>query len=360
MSDDPRKKLPSSSSLERIALCPASYQMSLLAKDCEEETTYAASGDRIHRRLSGEKVELSEDEKDVWQACIRGRDEALDNLFPFGWQETIKEQRIWLKDNAGNPVFSGQFDHVAVCGDEAAIIDYKTGVMPVEHPRTNLQLQSYAVLLLDEHPELKSISVVVVQPLAGGVSHHTFSRDDLRIIKAKIMHILEQANAEAPPIIPGRKQCQYCRASGQCKESVAVATSFAGLSSLTYTPDEAGQILHKVKLAKKTIEKIEEFFRRELMNNPKAVTGWRLNSGSARREVTDPDKIVAYLRNLGIVDPGFDVQTKKVMSITDIRRAIRKHDKKIKDEDIDKLLDGALSDAIKTTRTKPQLKEDKQ
>lgn len=353
---DERAGLPSASSIERMSLCPASYQMSKVVRDIEEDESWTTSGTRIHDKLEGKKVDLTRDENDVYKACVAGRNQILDKLFPFGWQGDVKETRLWMKDGAGKAIFSGKVDHIAEGNNHIAVIDYKTGRIPVTPPQQNLQLQSYAMLIAEENPSVEKASVVVIQPVAGGVTHHTFTRGELRIVKSKILDILSEANGPNPQIIPGRKQCQYCPAKGQCKESVAIATSFNGISSVSYTPDEAGEILERIALSRKAADKIEAYFKAELADNPKAVTGWRLATGSQRRTITNPERVLEFLKSVNLVE---DIPMSKntSMSMSDVRRAVKEHSPDVSDKELNSLLDASLSDALETKRSKPTLKK---
>ena len=75
------------------------------------------------------------------------------------------------------------------------------------------------------------------------------------------------------------------------------------------------------------------------------MPGWKLQAGSARRSIKDPEKLLNQLNSRGI-----EVKAKINLSVTEVEKAIRKH---TNTEGID------LSDYIKTTRTKPSLRKRK-
>lgn len=126
----------------------------------------------------------------------------------------LEEDEMW-----GTPDFVGY-----VPGIKLEVVDYKHGKGHGVSPENNVQLQYYALAAVEKHTELKTYHVpeiwmTIVQPrhFAGGVSTHVITWEELMEFKKQLVSAMDLAvNSEAPPLIPGEKQCQWCPAKNKC------------------------------------------------------------------------------------------------------------------------------------------------
>ena len=198
---------PSASSMEQIALCPASHQAQRGRSDSVSKAAHR--GTMIHLLL-----ELNKNDFECAVELAAKRDELIEQIFPNGRKMTMKEQRLWLGSN-----LSGQADHIVTSGDTGLIMDYKTGVFPVTPAGENLQLMALAVLLKANKPKLKTIYAAILQP-AYEPELVNYDEESLAECKEYLEGLLEKANAEDAPRIGGDKQCHFCKAKGECDEAI--------------------------------------------------------------------------------------------------------------------------------------------
>ena len=198
---------PSASSMEQIALCPASHQAQRGLSDSVSKA--AQRGTMIHLLL-----ELNKNDFECAVELAAKRDEMIEQIFPTGRKMTMKEQRLWLGSN-----LSGQADHIVTSGSKGLIIDYKTGTWPVTPAGENLQLMTLAVLLKDHKPRLKTIYAAILQPTYEP-ELVCYDEDSLVEAREHIESLLEKASAEDAPRIGGDKQCHFCKAKEECEEAI--------------------------------------------------------------------------------------------------------------------------------------------
>lgn len=205
MSD--RGDSPSASSMEQIALCPASHQAQRGRSDSVSKAAHR--GTMIHLLL-----ELNKNDFECAVELAAKRDELIEQIFPTGRKMTMKEQRLWLGSN-----LSGQADHIVTSGDTGLIMDYKTGVFPVTPAGENLQLMALAVLLKANKPKLKTIYAAILQP-AYEPELVNYDEESLAECKEYLEGLLEKASAEDAPRIGGDKQCHFCKAKEECDQAI--------------------------------------------------------------------------------------------------------------------------------------------
>lgn len=296
LSVDERNGLPSASGLERIALCPGSWQ---IESQCprDEGGEDAASGTRIHAWLAGEQVELSEDEASIAEKCR----EQASSLIAAGSTKSI-EQRLWYADKSGSILYSGQADIIARIGDSALIVDYKTGRGAVAASPENIQLRALAVLVKHNFPDVQHVSVAIIQPLARKEPVVCeYGPEELEQAEKQILSILETAQRPDAPLIPSEPACKYCRAKTICPalrktittpeiEDMNNAKTVMAASSASLTPADLGELVaHKVPLARMLCDALEKEAMSRLCKDPESVPGLALDTETPR--VTDSVKL---------------------------------------------------------------------
>ena len=221
MSTNERGDLPSASNAARYASCPGSHRACIGLPDTTSED--AARGDRIHAWLEGmangtiPPPLADPEERDVAERCLRQSGELIREHVGVECERLV-EKRLWDSFRT----WSGKADLVVIDLDgRAIVIDFKTGRGDVETAEGNLQLRALAVLVADlPKTSIDSVTVAIVQPLAGPPSVCMYGRASLDLAFLEIYEIMAKANATNQPRNPG-PWCQYCRAAGtdRCPES---------------------------------------------------------------------------------------------------------------------------------------------
>lgn len=302
---DERDGKPSASSLERLALCPGSYTA---CKGIKETTSGAAErGNRIHAIIAGEKVNNpTADEKAFAAVCGELTDNVVETTLgvPIGdCDEVWREHRLWAVDFR----FSGKPDLVAIHGDAALIVDYKTGGGSVADAAGNIQLRGLAVLVKQySSRKFSSITVCIIQPLAAQrITVCKYLAADLIMATDEVYGIVAAAEDEKAPRTAGRKQCKFCAARTRCPEANAGLATLAASNSLAVmTPEQLSAALDTCEQVESVIEAIRtEAFQR--LQFGEKLDGWGIKAGVERESITDSTTVFSRFLALGGTEAAF-------------------------------------------------------
>lgn len=296
---DERFGWPSASAMNRLALCPGSWNLSRHAPP-QPASADAESGNRVHKALEIPEFDfdsLTEDEFNTVKSCIALENKLISETIGQS-VGTIRESR--MKSRALR--VSGKADAVHVNGDTALILDYKTGRGDVEDANKNLQLRTLAALRFLNFGT-SQIYVAIIQPwVSPQVSVAQYDWRDLNRAVDEVDAILKAARAEDAPRIPSEEACKYCPAKVICKEASQVLLEVAeppggyavGITPETHvaalTSQSLGLLLKRAKLAESIIEAARDEAKRRLENGEQ-VDGWQLKGGAEQDEITDPQGV---------------------------------------------------------------------
>ena len=287
-----RGNYPSASMIGRSFECQASWKMEELAALWHHQPPGgfdedADLGTAIHEALRTDSASgLSTDEERNLFSQIRYRlNQFLEYCRTNDRDQIIKEQRFWLHDNEVVPIFSGQVDYLRISGNQALLVDIKTGWSKPSDPVSNHQLRSLAVLVQHAYPELVSITVQIISP------HYTFrpylmNRTDLRHYEYELRNILGLINVTHTPI-PG-DYCKHCRGILICpamRKSVGLVKLEKEADFPLSLPDgpRGARVLTEIKQLERFIKKALEYYCVLIAKNPEAIPGWSLVPGNMVR-----------------------------------------------------------------------------
>lgn len=308
MSDE-RRNRPSASGMERLALCPGSWNLeSTLPPEPESED--AASGTRIHAALAGENVTLSHEERDTLEIIKRLEEEAIQIAFEGQAPRSLfREERMWFGDK-----FSGKPDVYATLHAHKLILDAKTGRNETPIAANNIQLRALAVLADYVTWNLSdSITVGILAPWQENrITLARYDRANLDAAREEILGVLKRAEDPNAPRVPSIEACRYCRARGVCPEARAVALALPvaetpELPTPTRTPealaaaltgDELSACLTRGRLFDRIHEAIRDEAKRR-MTAGETIPGWTLKPGTKRTTITDPQAVFQRFAALG-------------------------------------------------------------
>lgn len=334
---DPRRGVPSCSTLHRLEKCPASWSLEKGMPDTAGAD--AESGTRIHEWVAGFRQDgLSPDEENTGFRILADAETVVQNWFNDLDATTenviydVAEDRIGLTnlgrafvvrpDDGVAYVVTGQADRVIVVSKDGGpwhglILDYKTGRGEVEHAADNAQLRGLAVLAA-AHYGLQSVRVAIVQPLAGAPTVADYDFDDLKNAKRWLFALLDRVKAgkEAPT---AGEWCKYCRAAERpCPALVEKgmqpvraallqtplpaeadrkkAALFA--RAMERTPEELAILLDQRAVILRAMQAVEGAARMR-MERGEDVPGWSLKAAKPRESITDVGKVWSRLDALG-------------------------------------------------------------
>lgn len=288
-----RGDLPSASNAARYAACPGSHRACIGLPDTTSDD--ASRGDRIHAWLEGvAKGDIpppldDPEEQDVAERCLRQSGELIQQHIGIE-DDRLVETRLWDRFRK----WSGKADLVVIDKPwNALVIDYKTGRGDVESAEGNLQLRALAVLV-SELPEtwIESVTVAIVQPLAGPPSVCRYDLDALQRAGDEIEDIMAKASATNQPRNPG-PWCQYCRAAGSahCPESKANVRDLCVIEAAGPVADrDLPALLNACDAAEVAIMAIRNRAHAELRAG-RSIEGWTLKPGRVTETITDPELV---------------------------------------------------------------------
>ena len=330
---DPRRGLPSASSLHRLVNCPGSYraERDAIARGMTppDDSDDAASGTRIHKWLETESDEdwaaLSYDEQRTATLCMHQAGNVLadfsDRHGPVTW--LAREIRYAINafgvqlyaDSKLDRIGSGQADVVARAGENVLVIDYKTGRGDITPADANDQLRGLAALVASGG---ETVTVAIVAPLVGQPTVAEFSPESVKAARRWLVH--QWLNAPDATETAAGAWCQYCPARLAC--GTYAANNAATLAPLTqdglppekvkeamfaraYESDTAtlAEMGERVRMLEWGAAAIKAAIRRRLEEGGQASAelreaGWDLVETNGNREITDPDKAAVLLAPL--------------------------------------------------------------
>jgi len=310
ISNDPRTGLPyapSCSGLERLSLCPGSWEQELpflTSETPSEKSEEASTGDKIHLALehwgTDLQPELSESEESVAIEC---RIQELESVAAcrFGDEYFLaREYRIAKMDGA-TPILSGKADAIyldAEAPTKALILDYKTGGGAVKQGKNNIQLRGLAVLARVEWPTLQQVTVGIIQPaIFDKAVLYSASDQEIDQYAEEVFVVAESATIPNAQLCPSTEACKYCKAFKTCpatRETVETIVSLVPAESNELAKGEAKKVAlaldgatlasfyEKVSIARKLCDAIEEEMFSRLTASPDAIPGYEMEEVKPR------------------------------------------------------------------------------
>jgi Protein of unknown function (DUF2800) len=359
---DPRKGCTSASNAQADSLCPGRHRAQ--AGIPETASPDAELGRRIHAALAkNESAGLTIEETDTYDAA-KGIEAQL--VADFFGNDVLNagvfmEHRFWGQSSGPPQVeHSAQVDVTWWLGGKALVIERKSlwGDIP-ESPR-NLQLRDQAVLVRRSLKVVSAVGVVVVQPK---VSHKPdvclYTAEDLDRAEQEMWRRVVASNDPAAPRIAGAEQCKYCRAKATCDAYTRWAgtllpapQSVFSKSMATWTPEDRAAAAALLAPASKALDEIKDFLKGGLAVDPAFVPGWKLDGGSTRETITDPQACFDRCSQLGVTLPQFmgAINVLKTRLKEIVHEATKKKGKALEAE-LSKITEGI----VKETKAAPSL-----
>lgn len=291
----------SASNAQADALCEGRHQAQIgLTSPTTEDNLF---GQQIHDALvNDDPSKLRPDQLSVYESCVEIREKLIADTFGPDFEQTkrFKEQRVWFKSAEGGHVHSAKLDLLVRHGPKGLVVEYKTLPGDVAEAPTNMQLRDQAALSAG-HYLLTEIDVAIIQPL---VTHTPavcrYDTGSIQQAQSEMALRVEKSNAPNAPRTAGTVQCKFCLARYTCKEYAAF-TALAvpvSMSSLTvpvsmWSPEQRALFCERLPVAMKWLEECKSKIKQLIEADPNSVPGWKLEPGSIKRPVNNPNELHA-------------------------------------------------------------------
>jgi hypothetical protein len=249
--------------------------------------------------------------------------------FMFGVPaKVLAERRVNPEFLLGRADMMGTVDVTIICGAYMEIIDLKDGMNPVQ-AKDNEQLEMYALGALADYKlpinveyPIKTMRLTIIQPKIALKGMEPITTHDLTIQEVLGLipkYVAGGAATEAPdaPLIPGDKQCKYCRAAGcsaRASQSMAAAgVVFPSLTPVVDAPTQVAvqdpgamtnerlcEIIEAAPLMRQMIEQAEAEAQRRLEMG-QSINGLKLVNGRGSQAwALAEDQIAEKLKGMGL------------------------------------------------------------
>jgi CRISPR/Cas system-associated exonuclease Cas4 (RecB family) len=350
MTTDERNGKPSASGFSRLALCPGSWKLEQTLSP-QEENKYMALGTAVHAVLAGQAEfdTLTEEGQDIATRCLSQFSEMIGQLDLGERTKEVIEERFWYDD-----LFSGAIDRIDFFGDTAVVTDYKTGRVAQSGAAENYQLRAYAVLVKKAYPELKTILVAIIQPLAAGKTIAEYNEEDLARAEEEIIGIVRASQKHDAIRTPSPDACKWCRAKSICPEVRGTHKELEVVSNSVVprlSNEEILAIDDKAEVVLDFIEEVRKEMKARMMAGQQ-FAGRSLTEGRKVRSVSDTQSVISALS--GIVEQS-DVLACTKVSVTALEKAYAKA-KGLKGKEAKEKFEDSLGWLIETTTGEPSIK----
>ena len=311
-----------------------------------------ALGTDVHAVLAGTKDfdSLSDEGQDIATRCLSQFSELIGQLDLGERTKEVIEERFWYDD-----LFSGAIDRIDFFGEDTAVVtDYKTGRVAQSGAAENYQLRAYAVLVKKAFPQLKTILVAIIQPMAGPKTIAEYNEEDLAKAEEEIVGIVTASQSNDAIRTPSPDACKWCRAKSICPEVRGAHKELEVISSSVVPRLSNEEILAVDEKAEVVLDFIDEV-RKEMkarMMAGQQFAGRSLTEGRKTRSVTDALAVISALA--GVVEQS-DILSCSKLSVTSLEKVYAKA-RGLKGKDAKQQFEDALGWLIETTTSEPSIK----
>ena len=280
----------SASSLPRIALCPASYRMSIGIPN--KSNPAAERGTRIHEmaeNLWNGKEVITDDEEGLQWAK-----DYIEYVKSFDCGAFL-EVNLTEPLKTVHPLLGGTGDAIIYNDKELHIVDLKTGRGVVK--TNSIQLKTYALgAWIKYNRPTVDIYCYIFQPHYAQQLPAQYSYDDMVAFEIELKALAERAEDPFQDPTPGYEQCKYCPARITCP---SIKDKAIEVAKEEFKPSEhladLPELLDTAEMLEGWIDAVREAAK-DIMNTGGFVAGWSMAKGRKMQKIKDA-QVVAELFN---------------------------------------------------------------
>jgi hypothetical protein len=225
---------------------------------------------------------------------------ALDEIDPEGDLIYQVESRVGFANYT--PEVFGSADLIGSIGRRAIVLDWKFGNgVPVE-AEENYQLMFYAAAAIRTPAtssifhDVDDIELIIVQP--PSVKRWVTTRERIFAFESDLFRAINTALKPNAPLASG-DHCRWCAAKPICPVMTGAIDRITKAKIEVLPVDQIAHYLDQVPLVEAFIKDLQQLAH-GLIEEGKAVPGWKLVNKRATRQWIDEDKAVAFLSGVGV------------------------------------------------------------
>ena len=325
-------KIVGGSTAKRVIACPGS--VALVDKmPPQASSSYADTGTLLHDTIADilDKGGKPEDHigrqhadivltQDLIDDKLLPALAALDEVDPNGMMEYAVESRVGFGDLL--PDVFGSTDMLGRIGDRAVVLDWKFGDgVPVE-VEENAQLLFYAAAAI-RTPETawvfdgaEEVELIIVQP--PSVKRWTTTVGRIKSFEAQLFDAVKVALKPNAPLAAG-DHCKWCAAKPICPVMTGAVDRLLKEKMDALPVEQIAHYLAQLPLIEGFLTDLQQLAH-GLMEEGRAVPGWKLVNKRATRKWIDDDKAHDWLTDNGV----YALQEPKVISPAVAEKALKK------------------------------------
>ena len=200
------------------------------------------------------------------------------------------------------PDVFGSADVLGRINDRAYVVDWKFGDgVPVE-AEENYQLMFYAAAAMRTKATewvfkgCTDVELVIIQP--PGIKRWTTTVERIKQFESQLFAAVNVALKPDAPLAAG-DHCRWCAAKPVCPVMTGAVDRIRKEAIDIMPVDQIAHYLDQIPMLENFIKDLQQLAH-GLIEEGKAVPGWKLVNKRATRQWTDPDKAVAFLSQAGV------------------------------------------------------------
>lgn len=286
------RPITSASNLHRRKSCPGSARLEALCAP-EPDNDDSKEGTLLHTVLGNPsvEVELTNDQKYCVQFCQETRNDLIAKIFGNNTPKILHEVELFF-----NGQVFGHADFVAIWKDQAIVLDWKMGRIPVDSAEANLQTRAYAVMISD-HFGVENVIAGIVQPRLAGderVSVSQYGLADIEKSRVQIESILKACEAPDAPLVPSRDACRYCLAKiKDCPAVEGLKDELATVLPANIEVSRFKEFWIKAEIVEGMAKAIKKHIGYQVLlaeSENRKIPGMVTKQGNRKRDITDASK----------------------------------------------------------------------
>lgn len=209
------------------------------------------------------------------------------------------------------------------------VIDLKYGVGVKNYAEGNPQAMLYALGAVDKlYPivDIEKVTLVIHQPRLDDVDEHVVSAEELMQFAEDARRAAEKTQEPNADLIPGEKQCRWCKAKASCPAMLRQVHEIVGqdFDSLSQpdklTDQQLSNVLEHKKLITDWLGAVEDHARGKLESG-QPFPGYKLVAGRSLRQWQDLEAAEQKLSEI-LGDSAYE---RKLLTPAKAEKALGKH-----------------------------------